>query len=279
MSALSPFLQLPCELRLEIYAHLFQPSPELPKPIHLRAPRFPQLAYSARSILSRKQPATVGAAAGKTALTPFGHVERASTGVAHEAAILLCCRKVRAEALDIYWGGFTIVLDSPIKFVPLLLDRIPLAVRPCLKSLSLSRHLVRPLDPTAAGHARTWREVCLLLSCTLPRIEEVGLDLHGDIGTLAMEEGRENVLHALVACGWVGKRGKLRRLTLTWGCSGWEEEGAAAVALVALGARATMEKKDGVVRRIFGFEDRKAPLWRWDLDSRIAPCCDVACCA
>lgn len=56
------------------------------------------------------------------------------------------------------------------------------------------------------------------LSCALPRIEEVGLELNGDIGTLAVEEGRENVLRALEACGWVGERGKLRCLTLTWGC-------------------------------------------------------------
>lgn len=56
------------------------------------------------------------------------------------------------------------------------------------------------------------------LSYALPRIEEVGLELNGDIGTLAVKEGRENVLRALEACGWVGERGKLRRLTLTWGC-------------------------------------------------------------
>jgi len=207
---------------------------------------------------------------------PFGHVERSPAKTPTETAILLTCRQLYAEALDMYWGAFTIILDSPIKFIPLLLPSVPTFLRPCLKMLNLSRHLVRPLDPTASGHAKAWKEACMQLSRALPRIEDVGLELNGDIGTLTMEEGRRNVFNALVACGWVGKRGSLRRLTVMWVCSGWEEEEDAAAALVTIGARATVEGKDGVVRRIFTFEDRKAPCWQWNLDSKIAPYCNVS---
>jgi hypothetical protein len=237
----SALLSLPVELRLAIYEYLFG------------VPAF--LVNDHRVLLVREASpnAMLGACARKDGPMSLENGQstcsvRFSSPQKHLPALLRTCSRIYFESMATFWAAVLVQFDPSFLGIPPFLGQTSNFSRLSITSIALSRYIYGPGDPRYAGADKAWALTCSQLAVGLPNLREVRVALSGDIGQLAEEGVRNEILRPVINVGWESV------IVLKIRFEGLFAEAEAVESLVSIGGLAWIEGSDVVLWRYISFK-------------------------